>query len=208
MNQGRSRSLFNQATLATTTFRTPGRLFARVRMFIGRCINSNDGAVWFTQKRENGPWYKLVSTIYVNGTQLGNMTYFENLPKISCRTGGGFELISAARFHRYQRSIKPLPPTTPNFPTSELIATVHRLAIGPCGPGRTEGRYSYLDKQTDTLLYLERDGRHLAAISPAGKILWLRNPFVDADLCPYRNEQTHYRVRWSRGRCRPRKSDC
>ncbi|HEY4115606.1 MAG TPA: hypothetical protein VGM17_16235, partial [Rhizomicrobium sp.] len=30
-------------------------------------------------------------------------------------------------------------------------------------------------------------GRHVAAIAPNGKGLWLRNPFADLTLCPYRN---------------------
>jgi hypothetical protein len=46
----------------------------------------------------------------------------------------------------------------------------------PLGPGRAGRPLSYLDKQTDTLLYLEGGGRHLAALSSSGKILWLKNP--------------------------------
>ena len=39
------------------------------------------------------------------------------------------------------------------------------------------------------MFYVESDGRHLAAISSDGKLLWVRNPFVDKRLCPYRNER-------------------
>jgi hypothetical protein len=32
----------------------------------------------------------------------------------------------------------------------------------------------------------ESDGRHLTAIASDGKLLWIRNPFEDRHLCPYR----------------------
>jgi len=35
---------------------------------------------------------------------------------------------------------------------------------------------------------VESDGRHIAALK-AGSLLWLRNPFVDQNLCPYRTER-------------------
>ena len=42
------------------------------------------------------------------------------------------------------------------------------------------------DPVTKVIYYLESDGRHIAAIRPDGKILWIRDPFVDAKLQPYR----------------------
>jgi hypothetical protein len=45
----------------------------------------------------------------------------------------------------------------------------------------------YKDSRNAMVFYVESDGRHLAAIDPAGKLLWVRNPFDDAKLCPYRN---------------------
>ena len=44
-------------------------------------------------------------------------------------------------------------------------------------------------KDPDSLisLYVESDGRHMAAIDPDGKLLWVRNPFEDRHLCPYRS---------------------
>jgi hypothetical protein len=165
-----------------------GRLVARVRMFIGRCINSNVGAVWFIQKRDDGPWYKMVSTTYVSGTQLGNTTYTENLPKIS--------VVQAAVSNSQCREVPPLPKIyktaaayNAEHPQFRTDCSSPSLRNSPLGPGQAGRPLSYLDKQTDTLLYLEGDGRHLAAISPTGKILWLRNPFVDAVLCPYRNKR-------------------
>jgi hypothetical protein len=165
-----------------------GRLVSRVRMFIGRCINSNVGAVWFIQKRDDGPWYKMVSTTYVSGTGLGDTLYTKNLPKIF--------VVQAAVSNKQCREVPPLPKIyktdaayNAEYPQFRTDCRGPSLRDSPLGPGRAGSPLSYLDKQTDTLLYLEGDGRHLAAISPTGRILWLRNPFVDAGLCPYRNER-------------------
>jgi len=50
------------------------------------------------------------------------------------------------------------------------------------------GPQVYRDPRSGTLLYVETDGRHVAAISPDGKLLWNRDPFKDAHLEPYRTE--------------------
>ena len=42
------------------------------------------------------------------------------------------------------------------------------------------------DAKTKIIYYLESDGRHVSAISPDGKLLWSRDPFVDKKLSPYR----------------------
>ena len=47
----------------------------------------------------------------------------------------------------------------------------------------------YKDPATATLLYVETDGRHVAAISCAGKLLWNRDPHADAHLPFYRTKQ-------------------
>src|ERR1035437_4087337 len=56
------------------------------------------------------------------------------------------------------------------------------------------GAQVYKDPNSGTLLYVETDGRHLAAISPDGKLLWARDPFKDAHLPYYkiRNPQVYY----------------
>jgi hypothetical protein len=46
---------------------------------------------------------------------------------------------------------------------------------------------AYKDSRTFISFYVESDGRHVAAIGPDGKLLWVRNPFEDQNLCPYRN---------------------
>jgi hypothetical protein len=44
----------------------------------------------------------------------------------------------------------------------------------------------YKDTTANVIIYVETDGRHVVAISPGGRILWRKNPFVDAGLEPYR----------------------
>jgi hypothetical protein len=61
------------------------------------------------------------------------------------------------------------------------LAAPLREGIPPSVLGLT-----YMDPATGVILYVETDGRHVAAISPEGKLLWLKNPFVDANLQPYR----------------------
>ena len=48
------------------------------------------------------------------------------------------------------------------------------------------GPQTYRDSKTGTILYVETDGRHMAAISADGKLLWHRDPFQDAQLPYYR----------------------
>lgn len=45
----------------------------------------------------------------------------------------------------------------------------------------------FKDSRTSIAFYVESDGRHVAAIDKEGNLLWVRNPFEDANLCPYRN---------------------
>lgn len=47
-------------------------------------------------------------------------------------------------------------------------------------------RVIYKDATTGIIFYVESDGRHVAAIAKGGKLLWVRDPFVDAHLKPYR----------------------
>lgn len=44
----------------------------------------------------------------------------------------------------------------------------------------------YKDPAANVIIYVETDGRHVVAISPDGKILWRKDPFVDGGLQPYR----------------------
>jgi hypothetical protein len=47
----------------------------------------------------------------------------------------------------------------------------------------------YKDPHSGTTLYVETDGRHVAAISGDGKLLWNRDPYKDAHLPFYRTEK-------------------
>ena len=40
--------------------------------------------------------------------------------------------------------------------------------------------------ESGAILYVESDRRHLAAISSSGRLLWMRDPFKDAKVEPYR----------------------
>ena len=46
---------------------------------------------------------------------------------------------------------------------------------------------AFKDPSTLISLYVESDGRHIAAIAPDGELLWVRNPFEDRHMCPYRS---------------------
>lgn len=56
----------------------------------------------------------------------------------------------------------------------------------PAGEGKPEDAeapkvVTYKDPATGILLYVENDGRHVAAIDPEGKILWHRDVTADVD---------------------------
>jgi hypothetical protein len=51
------------------------------------------------------------------------------------------------------------------------------------------GPQVYKDAISGTLVYIESDGRHVAAISQDGKLLWNKDPFKDAHLEFYRTEK-------------------
>ena len=45
----------------------------------------------------------------------------------------------------------------------------------------------YKDPRTSITMYVESDGRHIAATDEQGKLLWVRNPWEEAhSFCPYR----------------------
>jgi hypothetical protein len=51
------------------------------------------------------------------------------------------------------------------------------------------GPQVYKDPHSGTTLYVETVGRHVAAISGDGKLLWNRDPYKDAHVPPYRTEK-------------------
>lgn len=50
------------------------------------------------------------------------------------------------------------------------------------------GPQVYKDPHTTTTLYVETDGRHVAAISGDGQLLWNKDPFKDGHLPFYRTK--------------------
>ena len=50
------------------------------------------------------------------------------------------------------------------------------------------GPQVYKDMHSGTTLYVETDGRHVAAISSEGKLLWTKDPYKDAQIPSYRTE--------------------
>ena len=50
------------------------------------------------------------------------------------------------------------------------------------------GAQAYREPHSGIILYVESDARHISAISPAGKLLWTRDPFKDAHLELYRTK--------------------
>lgn len=51
------------------------------------------------------------------------------------------------------------------------------------------GPQVYKDLGSGTLFYVETDGRHVAAISGKGKLLWSKDPFKDGHLPFYRTQK-------------------
>jgi hypothetical protein len=50
------------------------------------------------------------------------------------------------------------------------------------------GPQVYRDTKSGTVFYVESDGRHVAAISKDGKLLWNKDPFKDGRLPLYRTK--------------------
>ena len=83
-------------------------------------------------------------------------------------------------------------------PARVLVIFLFVLSLGTAQrPLRYIGHYLepfpgpqvYKDPNSGTLFYVETDGRHVAAISDNGKLLWSKDPFKDAHLPFYRTEK-------------------
>lgn len=66
------------------------------------------------------------------------------------------------------------------------------------------GPQVYKDPHSGTTLYVETDGRHVAAISGDGKLLWNKDPFKDGHLPSYRTKNPQIVYVWpvSKSNCR------
>lgn len=56
------------------------------------------------------------------------------------------------------------------------------------------GPQAYRDADSGIIFYVESDGRHVAALSKEGNVLWHRDPFTDSKLQLYRTKQP--RIVW------------
>lgn len=93
-----------------------------------------------------------------------------------CLTAGTASHAKEPEWARGCRGYVP-PPHIPGFPDEPP----------DMAPGHLGKPMSYKDSLTGTIFYVESDGRHLAAIDPNGKLLWVEDPFADLNLCSYRN---------------------
>ena len=57
------------------------------------------------------------------------------------------------------------------------------------------GPQVYKDPNSGTLFYVETNGRHVAAISGDGRLLWSKDPFKDGRLPFYRTKKPQNRMR-------------
>jgi hypothetical protein len=48
---------------------------------------------------------------------------------------------------------------------------------------------TFQDPETKITFYIESDRHHVAAIAPSGRLLWVRDPFVDSKVPYYRGPQ-------------------
>jgi len=66
------------------------------------------------------------------------------------------------------------------------------MFFGTAGPSKPP--FAYLDPGSGVTFQVEGDGRHLSAKDARGNLLWIRNPFVEGNLCPYRS--AHPFISW------------
>jgi hypothetical protein len=69
-----------------------------------------------------------------------------------------------------------------------LLVFFSMLCVGAAQERNVLDPRVYKDPASGALLYLETDGRHVAAISVDGKLLWIRDPFKDAHMPFYRTK--------------------
>jgi hypothetical protein len=175
------------------------RLLAHVRMFLGQCVDSREVAVWFTEAVDESAAQR--DSMLRTRTEVDFVLDLPNMPTPdSPMLGTQFPDhldISIARSAVAKHICREVPPSAKLYTTSTAYVvqppqfrsdctspTPIRMPLGPGQPGKP---LAYRDKQTNILLYVESDGRHLAAVSSEGALLWVRDPFAERNLCPYRS---------------------
>lgn len=178
-----------------------GRLVARVRMFVGRCLDSREAAVWFVEKLDDSS--PEVESVWQTRAIVGFVLYQEKLGGMYAEQHLTEKMpdIAVARAAVSKGTCHEIPPRPEIYRTAAAyIAAPHPrfrtdcsspapdprdVPLAPGSPGRP---VSYHDEGTNIVFHVESDGRHLAA-TRAGAPLWVRDPFVDKNLCPYRNQR-------------------
>jgi len=61
-----------------------------------------------------------------------------------------------------------------------VLGTANSADLMPWDPALARS-FTYKDPRTAITFYVESDGKHVAAIDAAGKLLWVRSPFKDPD---------------------------
>lgn len=73
-------------------------------------------------------------------------------------------------------------------PHLDMFKLMNRYSVFIFGEAPPPGPPSvYRDAKSGIFFYAESDGRHVAAIDDHEKVLWVRDPYVDSDMCPYRS---------------------
>lgn len=176
-------------------------LLAHVRMFIGQCVDSREVVVWFTEavdehagQRDSAlRTHAEVDSVF--DPKLPGVPTSTSTPMLSSQFPQHLDIsvtLSAVARHMCRE----IPPRAKLYTTAAaymMQPVQFRTDCNsptpvqmPLGPGRRGKPLAYRDKLTNILLYVESDGHHLAAFSPKGELLWVRDPFVDRNLCPYR----------------------
>jgi hypothetical protein len=84
---------------------------------------------------------------------------------------------------------------------SRVLAAAFLAAVAATEPQPYVGHFTlpyrgpvaYSDRATETMFYVESDGRHVSAIRFDGNVAWTRDPYVEAHL-----ERAPYRVKHRR----------
>jgi hypothetical protein len=72
------------------------------------------------------------------------------------------------------------------FPSFSEFDGCCEFEVSRNNDNETISPFAYFDAASSLIFYVESNGRHVTAISTMGAVIWHKNPFDDAHLCPYR----------------------
>jgi hypothetical protein len=171
------------------------KLLAHVRMFIGQCADSREGIVWFIDSIDRRA--RQSDSALQAQTELDYVLQISGMESPALATEYPANLdIAMARAAVSKKVCKEIPPRARLYVAeAEYVLPLPKFRTDcstpvpidmPLGQGRPGASLSYQDSQTNIVLNVEGDGRHLTAVNSGGQLLWRRDPFVDRNLCPYR----------------------